>query len=251
MWEQVFSCCSSLTLARAWLLLLLSSVLIAEVPTICIDMVEIDENSSVLLDEILAHRLGLIPLVSTDVGAMKYERECDCQDGCEACQVEMTLDIRNAGDEPLLVTAADIQVSERAPDAPRLDVRPVLEPQTSSSSDVNHDIVLVKLGKNQELKFTAKAKKVSTQAAPLSSRSVFLSAVAAADTAAVFSCLFACARVLRVCCRVSARSTASGAPWLWPPSNTTPTCASTTDSWTHWTKYAQEIAPAEWERLLE
>ncbi len=136
----------------------------AEVPTICIDMVEIDENSSVLLDEILAHRLGLIPLVSVDVDRMKYERECDCMDGCDKCQVEMTLDIRNTGDEPLLVTAADIQVSDRAPDAPHLDVRPVLENQTAthSNSEVNHDIVLVKLGKNQELKFTAKAKKVHT-----------------------------------------------------------------------------------------
>jgi len=92
---------------------LAGSVLIAEVPTVCIDMVEIEENSSVLLDEILAHRLGLIPLVSKEVDRMKYERECECMDGCERCQVEFALDIKNTNDEPLLVTAADLTVVVR------------------------------------------------------------------------------------------------------------------------------------------
>jgi DNA-directed RNA polymerase II subunit RPB3 len=134
-------------------------VLIAEVPTICIDMVEIDENSSVLLDEIIAHRLGLLPLVSSDVEQMKYRRECDCQDGCEQCQVEMSLDITNSNDEPLLVTAADLVVTERPPHQMQLDVRPVVD-QGGRDADVNRDVVLVKLGKNQQLTFTAKARKV-------------------------------------------------------------------------------------------
>ena len=46
-------------------------------------------------------------------------------------------------------------------------MRPVLEPQSAHrGDDVNREIVLVKLGKNQELKFTAKAKKVSAQHSP-------------------------------------------------------------------------------------
>ena len=51
---------------------------------------------------------------------------------------------------------------DRAPDAVRLDVRPVVD-NPANNHEVNHDIVLVKLGKNQELKFTAKAKKVRQQ----------------------------------------------------------------------------------------
>ena len=50
---------------------------ISEVPSMAIDDIVILENSSVLYDEILAHRLGMIPL-RTDLERYVLPEKCDC-----------------------------------------------------------------------------------------------------------------------------------------------------------------------------
>ena len=63
------------------------------VPVFAIDTVDIIENTSVLPDEGLAHRLGLIPL-KTDLKRFNEPSRCDCQSesGCSNCRVLLVLD---------------------------------------------------------------------------------------------------------------------------------------------------------------
>jgi len=63
------------------------------VPVFAIDTVDIIENSSVLADEGLAHRLGLIPL-KTDLKRFVEPSKCECQSetGCSNCRVMLVLD---------------------------------------------------------------------------------------------------------------------------------------------------------------
>ncbi|MFB5648264.1 MAG: DNA-directed RNA polymerase subunit D, partial [Candidatus Nitrosomaritimum aestuariumsis] len=63
------------------------------IPVFAIDTVDIIENSSVLPDEGLAHRLGLVPL-KTDLARFNEPSKCDCQSetGCSNCKVMLVLD---------------------------------------------------------------------------------------------------------------------------------------------------------------
>ncbi|MEM4576649.1 MAG: DNA-directed RNA polymerase subunit D [Candidatus Nezhaarchaeales archaeon] len=79
---------------------------IAEVPTMAIEDVVILTNSSVLFDEIIAHRLGLIPLTTPKEGYV-MPKECECRgSGCPKCQVRLYLDVK--AEYPMVVYAENI-----------------------------------------------------------------------------------------------------------------------------------------------
>lgn len=72
----------------------LRRLIISEVPTMAIEEVEFVKNDSALFDEILAHRLGLIPL-TTDLKVFNERDKCKCEGkGCPLCQVEFTLNAK-------------------------------------------------------------------------------------------------------------------------------------------------------------
>lgn len=104
-----------------------------------IEDVIIIDNTSVLYDEVIAHRLGLIPL-RTDLDAYVLPEECDCKSelGCSKCRASFTLEAE-AVDEPVMVYSSDLK--------PESDVTPV-----------SGNIPIVKLGPAQKLKLEVYAK---------------------------------------------------------------------------------------------
>ena len=113
---------------------------ISEVPTLAIDDVVILENSSVMHDEAIAHRLGLIPLL-TNLDRFVMPHECDCKStlGCSKCRVLLVLD-SEANEKTKVVTSGEL-VSEDE----------LLKP-------VSKDIPIITLAPGQKLKFEAYAR---------------------------------------------------------------------------------------------
>ncbi len=82
--------------------------IITKTPTMAIDVCRIKKNSSALYDEVLAHRLGLIPL-KTDLKSYKMPKNCKCEGkGCAMCQLSLTL--KASG--PCNVYAEDLKSSD-------------------------------------------------------------------------------------------------------------------------------------------
>jgi DNA-directed RNA polymerase subunit D len=117
----------------------LRRAMVAEVPAMAIDDVIIIENTSVLYDEVIAHRLGLIPL-KTDLDAFVLPEECDCKSelGCSKCRASFTLEVESV-DEPVMVYSSDLKGD-------------------STAVPVSSGIPIVKLGAGQRLKLELYAK---------------------------------------------------------------------------------------------
>lgn len=113
---------------------------ISEVPTLAIDDVVMMENSSVMHDEAIAHRLGLIPL-RTDLKRYVLPQDCDCNNslGCSKCRVLLVLD-SEANDKTKVVTSGELVSEDEV-------VRPV-----------SRDVPIITLAPSQKLKFEAYAR---------------------------------------------------------------------------------------------
>lgn len=133
-------------------------LLAPQVPTIAIDLVEIEANTSVLHDEFVAHRLGLVPLVSTAVDAMASP--LDAAGDADWTDVELRLDVTAGGGAgggggdggTVDVTTNDIVLDPAHP-----TVKPVGYAPTGGGAIKG--ILLAKLRRGQELRLRAVARK--------------------------------------------------------------------------------------------
>mmetsp|Transcript_24885 Transcript_24885/g.68929 ORF Transcript_24885/g.68929 Transcript_24885/m.68929 type:complete len:357 (+) Transcript_24885:90-1160(+) len=129
----------------------LRRIMIAEVPTLAIDLVEFHENTTVLNDEYIAHRLGLIPLryipnaegggggggggggaggpselntIGSDVqDGFVPHYDCSCFEWCPRCSVEFDLEVNYNSNNPNAI-------------AQQADEENVLAPWTVTSKDL-------------------------------------------------------------------------------------------------------------------
>ncbi len=83
----------------------LRRTVIEDVPTMAVEDIEMRKNSSVLYDEMIAHRIGLVPL-TTDLESYNLPFECKCKgEGCASCQVKLIL----KSEGPATVYASDLK----------------------------------------------------------------------------------------------------------------------------------------------
>ncbi len=117
----------------------LRRTMLTDLPTMAIDEVIVLKNTSVMYDEILAHRLGLVPL-RTPLDEYRLPQECDCEKkGCSMCQCTFTLE-KTADHEELVVYSRDLKSQD-----------PNVVPTTE-------DIPIVKLSPGQEISIEAYAR---------------------------------------------------------------------------------------------
>jgi len=118
----------------------LRRIMLTEVPAMAIDELVILENSSMLNDEILAHRMGFVPL-KTDLDSYNLPEECTCKSefGCNLCRLTLTLEAE-ATEKTITVYSRDLK-SENP------DITPVSD-----------KIPIVKLAPEQKIKLEAYAR---------------------------------------------------------------------------------------------
>jgi DNA-directed RNA polymerase subunit D len=113
----------------------LRRVILSEIPKLAVSYVTIYDNTSALFDEIIAQRIGMIPL-PTRLDLLGFKEDCACEGkGCPNCTVLYTL----SKEGPCTVYSSDLQ------------------PQDKSWAPVDGNIPIIKLTEGQRIILEAEA----------------------------------------------------------------------------------------------
>jgi DNA-directed RNA polymerase subunit D len=117
----------------------LRRTIINDVPTMAVEDIFYFDNSGLVPDEVLAHRVGFVPL-TTDLENYTLPEDCDCKAdlGCPKCRTILTMDV-TADEEERTVYSGDL-----------IPVDPEVRP-------VSDKIPLSKLAPGQAIRFEAYA----------------------------------------------------------------------------------------------
>lgn len=110
-------------------------ILLSEIPIVAIEIVEIRENRTILADEMISHRLGLVPIRYT--GKLIQKEDCDCDGFCGRCSIKFNLKVSNDSEienQIITVTGDDLI--------------------TKDISARCHKTLIVKLAPNQKIDMT-------------------------------------------------------------------------------------------------
>ncbi|KRX10698.1 DNA-directed RNA polymerase, RBP11-like dimerization domain [Pseudocohnilembus persalinus] len=136
----------------------LRRIFLAEIPTMAAHDVIIEQNTSPLPDEYIAHRIGLIPFVSSKVDDYLYVWECSCNRiDCNKCQEKFKIDVSNNEDKIIQVTSGDIQKINQS-NLTEDDVQPA-KFYSELNPDRVVDIPIIKLNQGQRFKCDIKVEK--------------------------------------------------------------------------------------------
>eukprot|EP00010_Vexillifera_abyssalis_P000762 CAMPEP_0201552520 /NCGR_PEP_ID=MMETSP0173_2-20130828/16767_1 /ASSEMBLY_ACC=CAM_ASM_000268 /TAXON_ID=218659 /ORGANISM="Vexillifera sp., Strain DIVA3 564/2" /LENGTH=368 /DNA_ID=CAMNT_0047963021 /DNA_START=51 /DNA_END=1157 /DNA_ORIENTATION=+ len=120
-------------------------ILIAEVPTMAFESIYLSQNTSIIQDEVLAHRIGLLP-IAADPRLFEYKKETPT----DLDTLVFNLDVHNTSDSENMVVYSKSLCWKAEGEQSEWDWTPKL---------VHDDIRLAILGPGQQIKLTALAEK--------------------------------------------------------------------------------------------
>lgn len=128
----------------------LRRVLLSEIPMLAFDQICIERNTGIMNEDMLAHRISMIPLCCPQIDYMNFQEDCACVSGCKRCEINYHLEIKNNEEEDIGVFCMNL-IRDHQESNDREESKKIKCTTTSNG------ILLARLQKNQEIKLNAKA----------------------------------------------------------------------------------------------